>query len=122
MAKTGYRVGADGDSLEDLDRTRPLKLGVIGLVDEAHRALAYVLLDLLRAELGAWLNRHGTLIMKWTLAARPTWRGSRGGHLIKNDTGTPFGRSGAAAWSVHNAGRLQWRPCFQPPSPPRLTA
>src|SRR2546422_370335 len=51
-------VRADGDSLQDLDRTRALELGVIRAINDAHSPLAYELLDLVGAQLRPCLDRH----------------------------------------------------------------
>src|ERR1700674_1859015 len=84
VAEAGHRVGPDGYSLEYLDGAGSLQLGVVGLVDEAHRTLADELLDFVGTELSPWLDRHGHLIMRWASGGLSR-RMTRCGHDIENE-------------------------------------
>ena len=120
VAEAGHCVGPDGYPLEDLDGASSFELGVVGLVDETHRALADELLDFIGAELGPWLDRHGPLIMRWASGGLSR-RMTRCGHDKENEISASSGRTDAPRhrrWC-----RLQrGAPCFQPPWPPLLTA
>src|SRR4029077_7502284 len=65
VAEPRDRVFVGRDRLHDLDRTGASELRVISAVNDAHRALAYEVLDLVLAQPGSCSDRHGTLIMRW---------------------------------------------------------
>ncbi len=59
MTETGSRVSVGRYALQDFDGTGALELHVIGAVNDAHGPLADEVLDLVLAQPGSGLNRHG---------------------------------------------------------------